>query len=74
MFQMWWVRILAPFTGWKFFAYICCKNDICLKKTEKTIKVAGVGHFKNNQVLAYLSNHAETSALLWFSFKLPVVG
>ena len=34
MFQRLWVRISAPFTGWTFFTYICCKNcnDVCLKR------------------------------------------
>ena len=34
MFQRLWVRILALYTGWTFFTYICCKNcnDVCLKR------------------------------------------
>ena len=33
-FQRSWVRIPAPYTGWTFFTFICCKNcnDVCLKR------------------------------------------
>ena len=47
-FQRLWVRIPAPYTGWTFFTYICCKICIvCLKKTEndKTKKRPGLAHF-----------------------------
>ena len=33
MFRRLWVWIPAPYTGWTFFTYNCCKNwnDVCLK-------------------------------------------
>ena len=46
MFQMLWVRILAQYTGWTFFTYICCKNVmVFVWKDQKTIKEAGFGTF-----------------------------
>ena len=42
MFERLWVRILAPYTGWRFghlFTLICCNNCIvCLEKTENKRK------------------------------------
>ena len=35
VFKRSWVRIPAPYTGWTFVTFICCKNCVvCLKKTE----------------------------------------
>ena len=47
-FRRSWVRIVAPYTGWKKFTYICCKNcnDVCLKRPKINKKEAGVGPFK----------------------------
>ena len=45
-FQRSWVRIPAPYTGWTFFTYICCKNcNVCLKRPKNKQKEAGVGPF-----------------------------
>ena len=36
MFERLWVRIPVPYTGWKFFTLMCCKNYIvCLKRRKK---------------------------------------
>ena len=33
LFQSSWFRIQAPYTGWTFFTFICCKNcNLCLKR------------------------------------------
>ena len=41
-----WVRIPAPYTGWTFFTYICCKNcNVCLKRLKINEKEAGIGPF-----------------------------
>ena len=46
MFQRSWVRFPAPFTGWTFFTFICCKNcKVCLKRPKKTKKRPGLAHF-----------------------------
>ena len=47
-FRRLWVRIVAPYTGWKNFTFICCKNcnDVCLKRPKINKKEAGVGPFK----------------------------
>ena len=38
------------YTGWTFFALICCKNCIvCLKRPKINEKEAGVGPFKKNK-------------------------
>ena len=41
------VRFPAPYTGWTFFTFICCKNcdDVCLKRPKINEKEAGVGPF-----------------------------
>ena len=46
-FRRLWVRIPAPYTGWTFFTYICCKgcNDVCLRGPKINEKEAGVGPF-----------------------------
>ena len=46
-FQRSWVRIPAPYIGWTFFTYICCKNCgyVCLKRPKINEKEAGVGPF-----------------------------
>ena len=47
MFQRSWVQIPAPYTGWTFFTFICCKNCIvCLKRPKINEKEAGVGPLK----------------------------
>ena len=48
MFQWLWVWIPAPYSGWTFFTFICCKNcnDVCLKRPKINIKEAMVGPFK----------------------------
>ena len=47
MFQRLWVRIPAPYTGWTFFTFICCKNCIvCLKRQKFNEKEAGDGPIK----------------------------
>ena len=39
MFERSWVRIPATYTGWSFFALICCKKLYCLfEKTENKMK------------------------------------
>ena len=55
-FQRLWVRIPAPYTGWTFFTYICCKNcnDVCLKRPKINEKEARVGPFKKIYILALL--------------------
>ena len=46
MFQMLWVQIPTPYTGWTFFTLISCKNCIvCLKRPKINVKDAGVGSF-----------------------------
>ena len=46
MFQRSWVQIPAPYTGWTFFTFICCKNcNVWLKDENKFKKEAGVGPF-----------------------------
>ena len=43
-FQRLSVRISAPFTGWTFFSFVCCKNcKVCLKRWK--IKRPGMSHF-----------------------------
>ena len=43
-FRRSWVRIPAPYTGWTFFTYICCKNcNVCLKRLKINEKEAGIG-------------------------------
>ena len=37
------VRFPAPYTGWTFFTFICCKN--CLKRPKINEKEAGLAHF-----------------------------
>ena len=47
MFQRSWVHILAPYTGWTFFTYYCCKNcNVCLKRPKINEKEAGLAHLK----------------------------
>ena len=47
--QRLWVRIPAPYTGWKrhFFTLICCKicNNVCLKRPKMNEKEAELAHF-----------------------------
>ena len=46
MFRRSWVRIPAPYTGWTFFTYNCCKNcNVCLKRPKINEREAGVGPF-----------------------------
>ena len=47
MFRRSWVQILAPYTRWTFFTYICCKNynDVCLKRPKINNKEAEMAHF-----------------------------
>ena len=51
MFERAWVQIPAPYTGWTFFALICCKHCIvCLKRPKINEKEGGVGPFlKKNE-------------------------
>ena len=43
MFKRSWVWIPAPYTGWKFFTLICCKNWIvCLKRPKINKKRPGL--------------------------------
>ena len=44
MFQRSRVRIPAPYTGWAFFTFICCKNCSVFEKT-KMKKRPGLAHF-----------------------------
>ena len=54
MFQRSWVRIPAPYTGWTFFTYYCCKNfNVCLKRPKISEKEAGVGPFLKKQFHSY---------------------
>ena len=50
-----WVRIPAPYTGWRFghfFTLICCKNCIvCLGGPKINEKEAGVGPFFSSNVV-----------------------
>ena len=45
--------IPAPYTGWTFFTFICCKNcnDVCLKRLKMNEKEAAVGPFLKNTIL-----------------------
>ena len=57
MFQRLWVWIPAPYTGWSFFTFICCKNynfyNKCLfEKTKINGKEAGDGPFKKRNKLS----------------------
>ena len=58
MFLRLWVRIPAPYTGWIFFTFICCKNcvNICLKRLKINEKEAGP-IFRKKSILgnAYVS-------------------
>ena len=38
MFRRLWVQILAPYTGWTFFTFICCKIELCVGKDENKFK------------------------------------
>ena len=50
-FQRSWVRFPAPYTGWTFFTFICCKNcKLCLKRPKINEKEAGIGPFFNTAV------------------------
>ena len=40
-----WVRIPAPYTGWTFFTFICCKIVMFVWKDENKQKEAGFGPF-----------------------------
>ena len=36
MYQRLLVRIPAPYTGWTFFTFVCCKNcSVCLKRRKR---------------------------------------
>ena len=47
MFRRSWVWIPAPFTGWTFFTFICCKNCNVYLKRWKNEKETGDGPFIN---------------------------
>ena len=43
MFWRSWVQIPAPYAGWTFFTFLCCKNCNCFKRL-KNEKEAGITH------------------------------
>ena len=67
VFQRSWVRIPAPYTGWIFFTFICCKKcNICLKRR----KQAGSGYWKNYLLLV----HHNTKVRIHFQWNIPLHG
>ena len=46
------VWIPAPYTGWTFFTFICCKNcnDVCLKRQKIIDKRPGLVHFLKKDI------------------------
>ena len=76
-FQRSWVRIPAPYTGWTFFTYICCKywNNVFLKRLKMNEKEAGVGPFflKKSTTTACLKDWQEATrkGRKWKRLKLP---
>ena len=48
MFRRLWVQIPAPYPGWTFSTFICCKNcNVCLKKTKINKESPAMAHLKN---------------------------
>ena len=48
MFERLWFWNLAPYTGWTFFTFICCKNCIVsLERPKINEKESGIGTFLN---------------------------
>ena len=55
MFWRSWVRILALYTGWTFFAFVCCKKiKGCLKRPKINEIEVGDGPFKKSSAFTRL--------------------
>ena len=72
MFQRSWVWIPAPYTGWTFFTFICCKNcNVYLKKTKINEKWAGDDPLKKRAGNVLYLIQILVCVLCFFRFRDP---